>query len=325
MIEAPSSVNPQLKNIVMKSTRSILTGLLLFVSIAVNAQTAGYIIHMSTADSLRKEGDLVGAIDEFRKKYNAEPKNINNIYNFSCAFALTRQIDSCFKYLHKTIELDTSTDALTDPDFISIKEDKRWNEFEERLVGMLNIKFNNPYKDLEYAKKLWSMKAKDQAFYSEIEIASKKTGMNSTVVMALWTLKHLYNEENLAQLELLLEQKGWPKISEVGSKAAGAAFLIIQHSNLEKQKKYLPIIEKLCTEKEANWQNFALMYDRIQTSENKPQKYGSQVKYNTKTKKYELFPLMDENKVDDWRKEIGMQPLAQYVANWGITFEPKKK
>ena len=123
----------------------------------------------------------------------------------------------------------------------------------------------------------------------------------------------------------LVEEKGWPKNTEVGGKAASAAFLIIQHSDAQKQKKYLPMIEQLCKEKEASWQSYALMYDRIQTSDNLPQKYGSQVKYNTTTKKYELLPLLDETKVDEWRKEIGMQPLATYLANWDIKYEVKKK
>jgi hypothetical protein len=35
--------------------------------------------------------------------------------------------------------------------------------------------------------------------------------------------------------------------------------------------------------------------------------------------------LLDETKVDEWRKEIGMQPLAEYVSRWEIKFEPKKK
>jgi len=66
------------------------------------------------------------------------------------------------------------------------------------------------------------------------------------------------------------------------------------------------------------------MYDRIQTNENKPQKYGSQVKYNEQTKKYELFSLEDESKVDEWRKEVGLCPLSKYVSQWGIVFTPKK-
>lgn len=309
----------------MKTIKHFLTIYFLFLTLLAKSQTPTFTIVMSPADSLREAGDLKGAIEEFRKIYISDPKNDNNIYNFACALAVTTQNDSCFKYLYKAIELDTSINVLTDPDFISVKDDKRWNEFEDKLISMLKIKFNNPYKDIDYAKKLWRMQAKDQAYYSEIYIAEKKTGMNSTVVRALWTLKHIYNQENQKQLENLIKKKGWPKTSDVGARAAGAAFLIIQHSDNEKQKKYLPIIEKLCKEKEASWQSYALMYDRIQTNENRPQKYGSQVIFNDKTNKYELFPLLDETKVDEWRKEIGMQPLAEYVSRWDIKFEPKKK
>jgi len=67
------------------------------------------------------------------------------------------------------------------------------------------------------------------------------------------------------------------------------------------------------------------MYDRIQTSDNKPQKYGSQVRLNPNTNKYELYPLLDETKVDQWRKEVGLGPLADYVSHWDIKFEPGQK
>ena len=309
----------------MKQFKLLLIISLLGLTITVKSQMAGFTFVFSKADSLRRAGDLYGSIDEFRKTMIAEPKNASNVYNFACALALTNQVDSSFTYLNKAIEMDTSVDALMDPDFMAIKDDKRWKEIEDRIVSMMLVKYKKPYKELDYAKKLWNMKAKDQAYYTEIELASNKLGKQSTVVKALWTLKHIYNEENQKELIALIDEKGWPKSSEVGGKASSAAFLIIQHSDAQKQKKYLPIIEQLCKEKEASWQSYALMYDRVQTSDNLPQKYGSQVRYNNNIKKYELLPLLDETMVDQWRKEIGIQPLAEYLANWEIKFEPKKK
>ena len=279
----------------------------------------------SIADSLREEGDLNGAIEEYKKMYARNPKDKSNTYNYSCALSIARQKDSSFKYLYLAIEIDTTTIALADPDFLPLKEDKRWDVFENKLISMLIVKRKKTFNDLVYAKTLWKMHALDQAYYNDIEIAEKKVGMNSPVVKDLWDLKNRINDKNQSDLAALIEQKGWPKISDVGAMAATTAFLIVQHSNLEKQKKYLPTIERLCKEKEANWSNYALMYDRIQVGENKPQKYGSQVKYNEQTKSYELFPLEDEIKVDQWRKEIGMIPLSDYVAHWDMKFEPKKK
>ncbi|MGC4058894.1 MAG: hypothetical protein QM743_12365 [Chitinophagaceae bacterium] len=55
-----------------------------------------------------------------------------------------------------------------------------------------------------------------------------------------------------------------------------------------------------------------------------PQRYGSQVNYNPQTQQYELFPLEDDRKVDAWRKEAGMIPLADYLAHWNIQWPEKK-
>jgi len=299
----------------------LILSLLILISVKIYAQ---FEIHLSSADSLRHNGDMIGAIEEFKKIYVKDPKDQNNIYNYACALSITRQADSAFKYLNIAVNMDTSAVALTDPDFLYLMENPKWGAFENRLISMIEKKFKNPYKDRDYAKKLWKMQALDQAYYSDIDIAEKKIGMNSTVVISLWDLKEKINKQNQIELEQLIEAKGWPKISEVGGMAAGAAFLIIQHSDNEKQKIYLPVIKKLCEQKEADWQSYALMYDRIQTNDNKPQKYGSQVKYNEQTKKYELFPLEDEAKVDEWRKEVGLGSLSEYVSRWGIVFAPKK-
>lgn len=39
----------------------------------------------------------------------------------------------------------------------------------------------------------------------------------------------------------------------------------------------------------------------------------------------ELYPLEDETKVDEWRKELGLEPLAEYLARLNIKFQPKQK
>ncbi|MFO0321885.1 MAG: DUF6624 domain-containing protein [Bacteroidota bacterium] len=276
------------------------------------------------ADSLRECGDIEGAIFEFRKAYNENSKNGLNLYNFSCLFSKIKQYDSCFKYLNLSIELDTNFIAFTEADFIPFRKSKYWNKFESRLLKMIELKYKNKFKDLEYAKKLWKMSALDQAYYSDISVAEKKIGTNSTVVNALWDLKEIINNKNQKELELLIQKKGWPKISSVGYDASITAFLIIQHSDITKQKKYLPTIQQLCKLNEADWQDYALMYDRIQTSENKPQRYGSQIRFNEITKSYELYPLEDETKVEEWRNELGMVSLADYLSLYGIKFEPKK-
>jgi hypothetical protein len=277
------------------------------------------------ADSLRKAGDLEGAIESYKQLYLAQGEKFTELYNYACALSVDRQLDSAFRYLSMAVEKDATTASLCDPDFLNLRKDLRWAAFEDTLISSIEVQHKLKYRDREYAKKLWYLHALDQAYYDCIETAEARIGRNSPVVLALWDLKGKINETNQEELEKLIEQKGWPRKSQVGESASSTAFLIIQHSDSEKQKKYLPVIEELCKENEARWADYALMYDRIQISDNKPQKYGSQINFNNVTKTYELCPLLDETRVDEWRKEVGLGPLSEYVANWNFKFEPKKK
>lgn len=280
---------------------------------------------VSKADSLKNEGDIPAAITEYRKLYEANPKDFRNVYNFACALSINRQTDSCLKYLDIAVKMDTSTTALTDPDLLTARDNKNWANFENNLISMLNIKFKNPYKDIEYAKALWKLNAYDQALFTEVVIAFRKTGRNSSVMEALLNYQNSIHKMNQKVLEELIAVKGWPRVKDVGAEAAMAAYLVIQHSNSELQRKYLPAVKKMCEEKELPWERYALMYDRCLFNENKPQKYGTHTKYNLETNSAELYPLEDETKVDIWRKELGLQPLTEYLAGFGIKYQPGTK
>jgi hypothetical protein len=275
-------------------------------------------------DSLRQEGMLDEAIKAYQLEYQQNPENINNLYNYTCALALSNNRDSAFKYLVIYSSKDISVAPLTDPDFIFLREDKRWIEYENKLLELFMKKNNLSIKDSSYAKQLWKMRVTDQAFYYEIDLAQKKFGKNSSVEMALWQLKKKLNDENQILLAQLIKERGWPMTSELGASASGAAFLVIQHADIDMQKKYLPMLKKRCEENEARWDAYALMYDRIEMRENRPQRYGSQISYNNKTEKYEIYKLENPEKVDAWRNEVGLGPLADYVSNWDIVFNIKQ-
>jgi hypothetical protein len=284
-----------------------------------------YMMEPSAGDKLYYEGDINGSIAAYRKQLKKRPQDsLLLAHNFACVLTKIGEQDSAFKYLYMDFRHDTTPLVLTDADLWPLRRNKAWPEFERKYLNGIKIKYAAYIKDFPLAAALWEMSARDQAFYYEIDIAEKKLGRNSPVVLALWEAKAELNEGNLIMLDSIIRVKGWPKISEVGNMAANTAFLIIQHSTPELQQKYLPTIKALCEQKEASWQSYALMYDRIQTSQGKPQLYGSQVTYNSATKKNELFPIEDEKNVDKRRTEVGLGPLADYVAQWGIKYVPVK-
>jgi hypothetical protein len=149
--------------------------------------------------------------------------------------------------------------------------------------------------------------------------------MKSSVLEAIWKLKFLVHERNQRELEALVAGKGWPRTGEVGQEAAMAAFLITMHSRDGLQLKYLPLIRKACENKELPWERYAAVYDRGLFNDNKPQRFGTHTRYNEQTKSEELYPLEDEARVDEWRREIGLPPLADYLRSIGIAYSPRKK
>ena len=275
-------------------------------------------------ERLRAEGDIPGAIAEFEKAYASNPRDSKNLHALAGALSINRRLDECFRYLALAAELEPSLDPLTDPDLVTARGDKRWAAFEDGLVAAHNAKLGAPIKDVEYAKALWKLYAWDQAFFVEVGIAGRKVGLKSSVAEALWTLKFLVQERNGAELEKLVAAKGWPRVGRVGREAAMAAYLVAMHSHKGLQLKYLADVRKICEAGELPWERYANLYDRGLFNENKPQRYGTHTRYNEKTKAAELYPLEDESRVDEWRRELGLPPLADYLRQFNIDFRPKK-
>lgn len=121
------------------------------------------------------------------------------------------------------------------------------------------------------------------------------------------------DQDNTAYLKKLVMECGWIDVARFGETTSDAAFLIVQHSgDLPLMVAALPEIEKdLKAGRLRDGQDFALLYDRIMLNTGEKQRYGTQL---TMAKgKLIVFPLESKEKVDQFRKEIGVFPLAQYL------------
>lgn len=121
------------------------------------------------------------------------------------------------------------------------------------------------------------------------------------------------DKANTAWLKRVVQQYGWPGESLVGKDGASAAWLLVQHADLDPdfQKQCLKLMGKAVQAGEASGQDYAYLTDRVRTKEGQPQVYGTQLKFADG--KYVPLPIEDEANVDKRRAAVGLPPLAEYL------------
>ncbi len=108
---------------------------------------------------------------------------------------------------------------------------------------------------------------------------------------------------NTDRLKRIIEEIGWPTASKVGMKGANYAGIVAIHSrDIDFKKKYLEVLLRLKGSGELNDEDIAFITDKICAIEGKPQIYGTQ----------KSWPIADEAKAEELRKELGMMSLAEY-------------
>lgn len=133
---------------------------------------------------------------------------------------------------------------------------------------------------------------------------------------ALLSQREAIDSINLELVIDLLRNHSWFLPEEVGHEAAYAQFLIIQHGNLDIQKKYFNAIREQVLLRNLDFETYALLSDRIRVSSGKKQIYGTQLFMNTKLKKLQPFKIKSPLLVNIRRHRLGMESLKQYLKNF---------
>ena len=180
-------------------------------------------------------------------------------------------------------------------------------------------------------KELVKMAEQDQKYRVEwqakmIKLSAESRSKDDKASMALMKKQNAADRKNMARLDAIVRQYGWPGRSVAGNRGSQAAFLILQHADLSHQQKYLPLLKEAATKGEANAADAATLEDRVLVGEGKPQIYGTQVHFGPETGgRWELYPIVDEEHVDERRTRIGLPPMADYLKLFGLEYRPPKK
>ena len=266
------------------------------------------------ADSLfNKVGDLKKSILLYTQAYyKCGNKDVE--FNLSKAHALLGNNHSAFYHLNNVFEKDSTSELFDVGEYYFLIKDKRWEEVIDKQLEKIQAK-SGKIKKIELAKKLIDMRIKDQSYYYYIA----KLPYSRELSDKYWPIKDKINKKNLKELkELIHENGGWPKISEVSSTVSGAAFLIIQHSEPKTMQYYYIYFRKCVEEGEAEKRHLALMTDRMIRNLGAKQIYGTQISFDENTGIYylDLNDVIDPINLNKRRAEMDLKPIEEYLKNW---------
>ncbi len=307
----------------MKSAYTIL--IFLIVSLAYGQS---YQSIVSEADVLYNNKDYRSSVDKYKEAFKIEQKQARDLYNAACSAALSGEKKLAFEWLNLALQNGWSNirHIKTDSDLTSLHGSEEWDDLINEMQKLVDQREANYDKALQ--AKLLAIFDDDQTIRREYIAAQKEFGHQSMQADSLGKIMIFKDSINLIKVTEILDEHGWVGPDLVGGQANQTLFLVIQHSNLQTQQKYLPMMRDAVRDKKASSTSLALLEDRVALGEGKRQIYGSQIGFDEASNTSYVLPLDDPDNVDKRRTEVGLGPLSEYVKRWDIVWdveEYKKK
>lgn len=135
----------------------------------------------------------------------------------------------------------------------------------------------------------------------------------SPQTMELLTAMMRTDADNLAFVEGVVAEHGWPTPALVGADGVDAVWSIVQHATLEVQERMLPLVEAAYAAGDVEGPQYALLLDRVLKGRGEPQVYGSQPDVAADGT-FQIPATVDDATLDARRAEVGLPPIAEYMA-----------
>lgn len=302
----------------------ILTSILLgMTACQVQEEKLDYVGLIQKADSLYDRKDFKGAAYTYSDAFKSKgwKGSINDHYNAACCWALANIPDSAFFHLQRISQVAGFQDyglLMSDTDFKNLYNDQRWGPLTELVKK--NKEKAEANLDKPLVAQLDSIYLDDQALRMQIQETEEKTGPESIESKQLWMQIERKDSINLIKVKAILDKYGWLGPDVVGNQGSSTLFLVIQHANLKTQEAYLPMMRDAVKKGKAAGSNLALLEDRIEIGNGRKQIYGSQIEMD-KDNKYYVSPLLDPDNVDKRRAAVGLEPMADYVKFWNMSWD----
>jgi Tfp pilus assembly protein PilF len=285
-----------------------------------------YLEDLETAHLLMHQGKYAEAIPHLTAALQMEDKTHLIEIELATAYYKTGQADRCFEVLNKTAnDWEWMNDFIKSDNeegfaFANLVRDSRWTKLKARIDSMDIQQSAGHNRELMHTLK--EIQRTDQLYRNAMP-SSEHPQMSTSLKDSIWKLQTVTDSLNLLKVIAVFKQYGYPGDSLVGSKYNATAWLVIQHAGLKYQEQYLPLIKAAAEKNQLPMSDVALLIDRIEMGNNRPQVYGSQINCDLNNK-CTVYKILDEANVNKRRASAGLIPLQDYLSYWGIIWAPPK-
>jgi len=226
-------------------------------------------------------------------------------YNAAMAWTLCGNNDSAFFNLFRLADKTNFLEyhkLMTENDFEKLHLDIRWT----KLLSTVNPR-HEIYND-SLAKILSEVRDNDQKYRVRWDSVEAAFGKESMQYKSLIKSTMYFDSVDLVIVTSIIDRFGWLSNNEVGSEGNSALWLVIQHADLETQKKYFPLMQAAVNNGKAQKKDLAYLEDRILMREGKKQLYGTQYHLD-KNNQMTLWEVEDPVNLNKRRAEVGLPPM----------------
>lgn len=306
--------------------KSILLSLCLAIVCQLNAQqfssaNPDYIKNVKAGEQMLLSENYDSCLVYYKRGFEIKQTSVlSTLRAAACAYSLEEKAYLDMQ-MTKAFELDwgNAKNIFYNYSEFTYLHDTPFNEdLDKRWTNAANDAGIN----IPLMEELEAIKVEDQVYRKQMSEMYKANQEDSPAMDSLGALQHYADSVNIMRIEEIIAEYGYPGKSMVGGQAS-AAFLVIQHADLEIQEKYVDLLIEAADAEELRWSSVALLVDRINVRNDRPQKYGTQLGKDKETSEFYFSEIEQPFKIDSVRATVGLPPIQQYADNWSYTWDPQ--
>ncbi len=302
-----------------------IIAILFFFIAQAKAQSDNYDSLIAEAGLFHLQKDYKNAIVSFEKAFKIRTPDALNFYKAAGAYSLDNNAKKAFDYLNLALDNGwTEADWLAfDPYFDYLRQSfsEEWQKIKSKAY-IIETEYQKKLKLPELRKQINLMTLNDQKLRYK-----RAQAKNADETRELDLAINNSDSKNIEDSKAIIAKYGWPRISEIGKDGQNNFWLAVQHADQDVtfQKQALVAMEKFFKTNEINLEHYAFLYDRVQCNLNYKQLYGTQVIWTQNGQASGFRPILKEDKADERRNKLGLQPLSVYSKTYGFSYISKTK